>query len=130
MPALKSFYKKVALILIISYLAIAVVFTSIFPDKFHWTLLVVPGFIGLITSILHKKLLSVGAARPQKFINMFMAVTGSKLMIYLFFILIYIWFLTAYAIPFLAIFFSLYIAFTFLEIHCLLKFLNSMKTNS
>lgn len=126
MKELKKFNSQVLLIALLCYTIIAVVFYFLFSEKFHYTLLFVPILLAAVTSFLHRKLILSSYDRPVKFINMFMAVTGIKLMIYLFSILIYIMLLTEYAIPFLAIFFSLYIVYTFIEISSLLKFLKTL----
>ena len=127
MVEIKKFNQIVYAIALLSYLIIAVVFYYIIPSKFHLSLLIVPIFEAVVTSLLHKKLILTSNERPQKFINMFMAVTGIKLMLYLFFILIFIVTLTEFAIPFLAIFFPLYIIYTIIEINQLLAFFNKLK---
>ena len=128
MVEIKKFNQIVYAIALLTYLIIAVVFYYIIPSKFHLSLLTVPILEALVTSLLHKKLILSSKERPQKFINMFMAVTGIKLMLYLFFILIFIITLTEFAIPFLAIFFPLYIIYTILEINQLLAFFNKLKS--
>ena len=127
MKEIKRFNRIIILIALLSYLIIGLVFYYIIPEKFHYSLLLVPVLEALVTSLLHQKLIKSSSDRPQKFINMFMAVTGIKLMIYLFFILIYIVTLTEFALPFLAIFFPLYIIYTIIEISQLLSFLKTLK---
>ncbi len=127
MNEIKKFNNTIILITSISYVLIGVVFYFLIPEKFHYSLLIVPILEALVTSLLHRKLILSSSERPQKFINMFMAVTGIKLMLYLFFILIYIIALTEFALPFLAIFFPLYIIFTIIEINQLLAFLKTLK---
>jgi len=128
MTEIRNFNKIVYSIALFTYLIIAIVFYFFIPEKFHITLLIVPIIEAVITSVLHKKLILSSKERPQKFINMFMAVTGIKLMIYLFSILIFIITLTEFAIPFLSIFFPLYIIYTFIEIKQLLAFFEKLKT--
>ncbi len=126
MNEIKQFNKQILLIATFAYLAIALVFNFLFPEKFHWSLLLIPAILAIVTTLLHRKLLQSGKDRPQKFINVFMAVTGIKLMIYLITVLIYVMLFTNYAIPFVIIFFSLYIIYTVIEIKSLLKYLKTL----
>ena len=128
MVEIKKFNQVVYVIALLTYLIMAIVFYYIIPYKFHLALLSVPILEALTTSLFHRKLILSSKERPQKFINMFMAVTGIKLMLYLFFILIFIVTLTEFAIPFLAIFFPLYIIYTIIEINQLLAFFNKLKS--
>lgn len=127
MNEIKEFNRWILLITMLSYAIITGVFNFIFPEQFHWSLLVAPALLATVTILLHRKLLLSSLGRPQRFINMFMAATGIKLMLYLFFILAYVLLYTDYAIPFIVIFFTLYITYTFLEIVNLLKFLKTLK---
>lgn len=127
MKEIKKFNQMALLITALAYVIIAIVFYFIFPEKFHWSLLIAPAFVALVTAFMHKKLMLSSDARAQKFTNMFLGMTGLKLMAYLFYILIYVLTLKTFAIPFLAIFFPLYIVFTTLEVSQLLKHLNQEK---
>lgn len=129
MNELKKFNTLIIGVALAVYILMAIVFYFIIPELFHYSLILVPVLLALVTSLLHKKLILAGQERPIKFINMFMAVTGIKLMIYLVAILLYVMFLTDYAIPFIAIFFTLYIIYTILEIKDLLKYLKGMEKN-
>jgi len=124
---IKKFNIKIALITALSYVIIAVVFFGIIPQKFHYSLLIIPILLATVTALLHRKLILAGNKRPQKFITIFMAITGIKLLSYLFILLIYILLLTQYAIPFLLIFFVLYIIYTVVEIFSILKYLNTLQ---
>jgi len=126
MEELRGFNRKILLIAVLSYLLIAIVFYFIIPTQFHYSMLFVPVLLASVTYFLHKKLILTSSDRPVKFINMFMAVTGIKLLTYLVVILIYVMLLTQYAIPFLGIFFPLYIIYTFIEISSLLRFLKTL----
>ena len=127
MNELKKFNTQIIGVALIAYIVIAVVFYFIIPALFHFSLLAVPVLLVLVTSLLHRKLVLTGQERPVKFINMFMAVTGIKLMAYLVAILLYVMLLTEFAMPFIAIFFSLYIVFTIIEINGLLKYLKTLE---
>ena len=127
MKELKKFNYRIIAVAFITYLVMAVVFYFIIPTLFHFSLIAVPVLLVLVTSLLHRKLVHTGNERPIKFINMFMAVTGIKLIVYLVIILLYVMLLTKYAIPFIVIFFSLYIVFTFIEIKGLLKYLKTLE---
>jgi len=123
----KKFNIQILLIALLSYIVIAVVFTLFIPNRFHYSLLIVPALLVSTTYLLHQKLIAYSDKRPQKFITMFMAVTGIKLLLYLFFLLIYILLLTEHAIPFLSIFFILYIIYSFMEAISLLKYLKQQQ---
>lgn len=127
MKEIKKFNQLALVITAFSYLIIAIVFNFIFPEKFHWSLLISPAFIAGITVLMHRKLMLSSDVRAQKFTNMFMGMNGLKLMAFLIYILIYVLVMSEYAIAFLAIFFPLYIVFTSLEISQLLKHLDRNK---
>jgi len=128
MKEIKKFNKMALLITASAYIIITIVFYFIFPEKFHWSLLIAPAFVAFVTAFLHRKLMLTSDARAQKFTNMFMGMSGLKLMAYLFYILIYVLVLPEFAIPFLAIFFPLYVVFTSLEVSQLLSHLNKDKS--
>ncbi|MBN2668113.1 MAG: hypothetical protein JXR60_02690 [Bacteroidales bacterium] len=123
---MKQFLQTIAVVTALAYGLIYFAFQLVWPLLFHWTLLLVPIFIASVTYTLHHYLVKASGANPQKFISQFMAVTGVKLLVYLFTILIYVFAFTTYAIPFLAIFFTLYIAFTIIEVVVLLKHVKTL----
>ena len=127
MSEIKKFNLKVAVIALLSYLIMGLFFYLISPHLFHYSLLFIPVLLALVTSLLHRKLILSTHTRPQKFITIFMAITGIKLLSYLFLLLIYILLLTQYAIPFLMTFFILYVIYTFLEVFSILRFLKTLK---
>jgi len=121
--------QQVFLIVFLSYIAIGgLYFTN--PFFFHYSLLLIPLILSVTTIWLHNTLLNASKKAPLKFINKFLMVTAVKLLLYLFIVLIFILLWSAYAIPFLVIFFTLDIVFTYLEINNLLKFLKTIQTNS
>ena len=126
MKELKRFNLNLLIIAALSYLIMAILFFFVWPNQFHFSILFIPILLAGTTYVLHRKLIITSSDRPIKFINMFMAVTGIKLLVYLIVILLYVMFLTPYAIPFLAVFFPLYIVYTFIEISSLLKFLKTL----
>jgi len=121
---------QVLLITALSYLLIAITFYFVFPKAFHYSLLLIPLLLSFTTIWLHNMLIKAAQKAPLKFVNQFMMVTGIKLLLYLFSILIFILLWSQYAISFLIIFFALYVVFTVLEINALLKFLKTIQTNS
>ena len=74
MKEIKKFNNTIFLIALLTYGIIGLVFYYIFPKYFHYSLLLVPILEAVVTSFLHRKLILSSNARPQKFINMFMAV--------------------------------------------------------
>jgi len=121
---------QVILITVLAYILIAIVFYFFFLEAFHFSLLLTPLLLSFTTIWLHGLLIKASEKTPMRFVNQFMMVTGIKLLLYLVFILVFILAWSPYAIPFLIIFFSLYIIFTVLEINELLKFLKTIQTNS
>lgn len=127
MNEIKAFNRWLLLFTVITYAIMAVVFKFVLPEQFHMSLIAVPIVLAMVTMILHKKLIVSSTERPQKFVNMFMAMTGIKLLLYLFIVLIYVMVFTEFAIPFIAIFFTVYILFASLEVNSLLKYLKTLK---
>ncbi len=113
-------------ITVFSYLVIWIILHYIFPEKRHFSLFIVPMILYLTTLLLHHQLIKNANRKPQKFIGLFLGTTGIKLFLYLIIIAIYVMIWTPYVIPFITIFFSLYIIFTAIEVSALLKFLKQM----
>ncbi len=127
MKSISKFDYILSFITIFSYLVIWLTFHYIFPEKRHFSLFIVPMLLYLVTIVLHHQLIRNANRKPQKFIGLFLGVTGIKLITYLIIITIYVMIWTPFVVPFITIFFSLYIIFTVLEISSLLKFLRQLK---
>ncbi len=118
-----AFALQVIGVTVLSYLLTMAILPTYFPQFYHVSLWIVPLFVSGTTYLLHWRLTKTIQKKPKQFVTVFMAVTGIKLMLYLFAILIYVLIFTAYAVPFMAIFFTLYVIFTALEINSLLLLL-------
>lgn len=107
------------------------VFKNWFPGKYF------AGFYGeillilAVTILFHSFLINAAAKENMAFINKFLALTGIKLLFYLFFILGYIFLIGIQPVSFLLIFLFSYLVFTVFEVVSILEFLkkNYSKSN-
>ncbi len=127
MKSISKFDYTISVITVFSYLVIWLIFHYIFPEKKHFSLFIIPMLVYLITILLHHQLIKNANRKPQKFIGLFLGITGIKLISYLAIITIYVIIWTPFVVPFISIFFTLYILFTILEVSSLLKFLRQLK---
>ena len=106
-------------------------FKNWFPDKYF------AGFYGVIllvlgvTILFHSFLINAAAKENMAFINKFLALTGIKLLFYLFFIVGYIFLIGIQPVSFLLTFLFSYLVFTVFEVVSILGFLkkNYSKSN-
>jgi hypothetical protein len=76
-----------------------------------------------VTVGFHTFLVKATESRPQSFINRFIALTGIKLLFYLFFILLYAFLFKQNAVPFLFSFLCGYFTYTVFEVISIMIFL-------
>ncbi len=122
---MKSFLIKTS-ILFLAIIAIGYVLYSQFIP--HMYLPILPFaliFIYFLTNLIHSYLLKVANTNIKKFINWFMALNFSKMFIYLIFAVIYSFLHQENAKIFLINYLVFYIAFTFLEIHEIVKLIRT-----
>src|ERR1035437_10027956 len=77
----------------------------------------------LINILVHYILVKASSKRPEKFSVHFMAAFGLKLLVYILFVGIYLFFRKQNAVPFLITFFILYLLYTILEVFEIVSFL-------
>jgi len=108
-----------ALAFIIFYYLIPQFYLPIFP----FLLL----FFVVVTIGIHSFLTKAGKKRIRQFSTFYMGSVTAKLFIYLIFIIVYVLTNKENAIPFIIMFFILYLLFTFFETYSLLNSLNKQK---
>ena len=117
----------VALILcVLGYLA----FMAWFPTKYFTGFMGVILFLMLTTVLFHYLLVSATTQRPGSFINRFIALTGGRLLFYLFVILAYVVLIKIQTVSFLITFLCGYFVFTIFEVAAILNFLKNISSNS
>lgn len=90
-------------------------FKTFLVNYYHPVYILVLIFFFVITGIMHYILLKSSTMRPAKFSNYFMIATTVKLLIYLVFMSLYLYFYTMNAVPFLIVFLTGYILFSLFE---------------
>lgn len=119
--SLKPFFVKLCLF---SFVAIAVVlfwkqYASLrFQTNLGWVLLL---FFIAVTAITHIILLRAAEKSPQKFVMLFMTITGIRLFGYLTVILVYAVIMREAALGFTLLFLILYFLFSAFEVSTLLR---------
>ncbi len=122
-----KFIYNLSLLTLLSYLIIGVVFYFFLPEQRHFSFFLIPAVLYIVTILLHHKLIQTAEQNPKRFVPVFLGVTAVKLITYLVLIIAYVWAWTNYVVPFITIFFTLYIIFTVVEISSLLKSLRGTR---
>ena len=118
------------IIAVILYILGLAAFKNWFPDKYF------SGFSGVIilvfgvTVFFHSILIKAAAKQNMAFINKFLAFTGFKLLMYLFFIIGYIFLIGTPPVSFLLTFLLSYLVFTVFEVVSILEFLKKNYSKS
>lgn len=118
----KSFVLKLLFFTVI--LALVSVFCFYVLDKSYFVnnvFLMLP-FYFLVTTVSFYIIFKTYKKSFSKFTNSFMLVTSSKLIVLLFFLLVYVMFNRSQAVVFIVWYFLFYLAFTIFEVLHLLKF--------
>jgi hypothetical protein len=105
-------------------------FNAWFPAKYFAGFDAVIVFHLLATIIFHYLLVSASRLKPASFINRFVALTGARLLLYLFVILAYVFLVKYQPVSFLITFLCGYFVFTIFELIEILKFLKKNSTKS
>ena len=96
-------------------------FTGVFNPYYQVILPFVLLFIFLFTTVIHAILLKTARKKPKKLVNQFLMLTGLKMMIYLFIMIIYLIISKQDSAPFILTFFVVYLVFTIFEISSILS---------
>ncbi len=119
----KRFILKMGLLTLFILVACASLFSTILAKfyfvAFPYQLLL----IATVTTIGHFWIIKASEESSQKFTTAFMASVTMKLLIYIFFMLIYLWFDHSQVYSFLLNFFSLYLIYTIFEVFEVLNFI-------
>ena len=121
--ASKKFIIKVSLFSLILYIIATALFSTVlkiyYVPAFPFQLLL----IATVTSIGHLLVIRASAQNTIKFTTAFMGSVTLKLLIYLFFLLIYLWIDHSQVVPFVLTFMTLYLAYTIFEVTEVLRFI-------
>ena len=121
--AFRKFVHKICLftaaISIISVILFSTVLKMVYLTVFPFQLLL----IAVVTTLGHFWVIRSADQNPMKFTTAFMASVTLKLLVYLFFMLIYLLIDHSEVISFILTFIALYIAFTIFEVIQVLKFI-------
>jgi len=107
------------LLAVIGYFLFTVVFNPYYQVILPFVLL----FIFLFTTVIHAMLLKTARKKPKKLVNRFLMLTGLKMIIYLFIMIIYLVISKQDSAPFLLTFLIVYLVFTIFEISSILSYL-------
>lgn len=117
-------------IAVILYILGLVAFKNWFPDKYFSGFYVVVFLVFGVTVFFHSVLIKAASKQNMAFINKFLAFTGFKLLLYLFFIVGYIFLIGIQPVSFLLTFLFTYLVFTVFEVVSILEFLKKNYSKS
>ncbi len=118
-----KFIIKICLFTIVIFAVTAALFATILKDFY---LSVYPYqilLIAIVTTIGHLWIIHASEQNTMKFTTAFMGSVTLKLMVYLFFMLIYLWIDRSQVVPFVLTFMILYLIFTVFEVSEVLRFI-------
>ena len=111
-----KFIAKIGLLTLIIYLVATILFSTILKQVYFEVFPVQLLLIAIVTSVGHLWILKAAEQNTVRFTTAFMGSATLKLMIYLFFILIYLWIDRSHVVPFVLTFIILYIMYTIFEV--------------
>lgn len=111
-----KFIAKIGLLTLIIYLVATILFSTILKQVYFEVFPVQLLLIAIVTSVGHLWILKAAEQNTVRFTTAFMGSATLKLMIYLFFILIYLWIDRSHVVPFVLTFIILYIIYTIFEV--------------
>ncbi len=117
----KKFINKTLLTGLISGVVLYIIFVQLLPNYYHPAIPYMLIFAVGITLLVHWYLLNALPKRPQAFINTFLMFMGIKMLGYLLFLVIVVFFSSNNIVPFVLSFFGIYIIFTVFETLIILK---------
>ena len=111
-----KFIAKIGLLTLIIYIVATILFSTILKQVYFEVFPVQLLLIAIVTSVGHLWILKAAEQNTVRFTTAFMGSATLKLMIYLFFILIYLWIDRSHVVPFVLTFIILYIMYTIFEV--------------
>ncbi len=102
-------------------------FLFLIPQYYFPYFPVIPGFLLVVTFLVHVYLIRSSENNPRKFTAKYLGAMGLKMFIYLVFLVIFLFIDTVHTIPFLVSFLVTYAAFTMYEVISILNFLKKDK---
>ena len=119
----RKFIVKITIFTFAVFVITAVLFSTLlrnyYLSAFPYQILL----IATVTTIGHLWVISASSSNTMKFTTAFMGSTTLKLMVYLFFMLIYLWIDRSQVVPFVLTFMVLYLLFTIFEVTEVLRFI-------
>ena len=121
--ASRKFILKISLYTLTIFLISVAMFTTVLKMFYFSVFPIQLLLIATVTTMGHLWVIRAADQNPMKFTTAFMASVTLKLLVYLFFMLIYLLIDHSQAISFILTFIALYIAFTIFEVIQVLKFI-------
>jgi len=121
--ASRKFVLKITLFTLTIFILSAALFTTVLKTFYLSVFPVQLLLIATVTTMGHLWVIRAADQNPMKFTTAFMASVTLKLLVYLFFMLIYLLIDHSEVISFILTFIALYIAFTIFEVIQVLKFI-------
>lgn len=118
--SLKEFIFRETILAAVIALAGYFFFTGIWEEYYLNIIPLLLLIFYIITAVVHGFLLNAGTREPQKFVTKFMLASGIKMIMYLFFIVIYLLLNPENVAIFLLTFLSFYLIFTVFEVFSIL----------
>jgi len=121
--AFRKFVLKISLFTLTIFIISAALFTTVLKTFYLSVFPIQLLLIATITTMGHLWVIRSADQNPMKFTTAFMASVTLKLLVYLFFMLIYLLIDHSQVITFILTFIALYISFTIFEVIQILKFI-------
>jgi hypothetical protein len=119
----RKFIVKTCLFTFFIFLIAAALFSTVLKTFYFTAFTYQLLLIATVTTLGHLWVIRASAQNTIKFTTAFMGSATLKLMVYLFFMLIYLWFDRSHVIPFVLTFMILYLIFTVFEVLEVLRFI-------
>lgn len=100
------------------------IFHFLLPGAYFSSFPVIPAVLFTVTSLVHIYLVTASKGDPGKFISKYLGAMGIKILLYLLYIVVFLFFDRANAIPFLVSFLAMYAGLTVFEV---ISILNTLK---
>jgi hypothetical protein len=107
-----TYFKKISILSIVLFAAIWLAGATLFQNYFSLAFPFVVLFFASVSMLAHKSILKISQLKSNQFVNYYLGINAIKLLVYLFFILIYLFIFRSDAIYF--VFWCIFLYFIFL----------------
>ena len=123
----KRFYLYAIIVLAVTIFVSQILFSTIFETNIFPERIISIGFVWLTTCTSHFWVIKTLTDKPKAFNRVFMLLTIIKLMLYMTYIIVYLFFFRQHGVLFTAHFLVVYIVFAIFEVTSILKIIKKIK---